>query len=125
MIVKGMIGEKSIIAITPAFIKYYYPQGAFPDSLIYMATCFATYDASMAQAFLDAGASAYVGWSGNTIFWINSRTSFQAINLLASGMTVHQICHVIRYGGVMNRLFHSKLMYYGDGEHQIPSTDFI
>ncbi len=125
MIVKGMIGEKSIIAFTPAFIEYYYPQGSFPDSLIFMATCFATYDSSMAQAFLQAGASAYVGWSNNTFFWINSRTSVQAINLLACGMTVQQICQIIHFGGIMNRLFHSKLMFYGDGQHQIPRTDLL
>lgn len=120
MIVKGMIGDKSIIAFTPAFIEYYYPPGTFPHSLVYMATCFATYDSSMAEAFLQAGASAYLGWSWNSVFWINSRTSIQSFRLLSNGWTVQQVCNLIRYGGIMNRLFHSKLLFYGDGQYQIP-----
>jgi hypothetical protein len=120
MIVKGMIGTKSIIAFTPAFIKYYYPQGTLSGSLVYMATCFATYDASMADAFLNAGAYTYIGWSGNTAFWTNSRTSVQAFRLFANGCTVRQVCSLVRYGGFLNRLFHSKLLYYGDGQHRIP-----
>ena len=120
MIVKGMIGDQGIIAFTPAFIDYYYPAETLPDSLVYMATCFATYDTSMAQAFLDAGASSYVGWSANTVFWTNSRTSTQAFHLLANGFTVKQVCSLIRSGGLFNRLLHSKLLYFGDGEHQIP-----
>jgi hypothetical protein len=120
MIVKGMIGQKSIIAFTPAFIEYYYPPGTLPETLVYMATCFATYDGSMATAFLDAGASSYIGWSGNTVFWVNSKTSVLSFQLFAHGWTVHHVCALIRYGGIMNRLFHSKLLYYGDGQHQIP-----
>jgi hypothetical protein len=120
MIVKGMIGNISIIAFTPAFIDYYYPAGSLPDSLVYMATCFATYDASMAQAFLDAGASAYIGWSANTVFWTNSKISVQAFHLLASGLSVHQVSSLVRSGGFFNRLFHSKLLYYGNGEYHIP-----
>lgn len=120
MIVQGMIGQNSIIAFTPAFIEYYYPNGTLPDSLIYMATCFATYDDSMASAFLDAGADAFVGWTQNTFFWINSRTSVQSFCLFADGWTVDQVCARIRFGGLANRLFHTNLIYYGDGQHQIP-----
>ncbi len=56
-----MAGNQGIIVFTPAFIDYYLNLGDFPDSLVYMATYFATYDASMAQEFLDAGASVYMG----------------------------------------------------------------
>jgi len=121
LIVKGMVGDKGFVTFTPAFIEYYYPEGSLTNSLIYMATCYATYDASMAQAFLDAGASAYMGWTKNTVFWTNSRMSVNAIRLLISGCTVHQVCTLIRFGGVYNRLFHSKLVYYGDGDHRIPT----
>ena len=86
LIVKGMVGNQGFVAFTPAFIDYYYTPGDFPDSLVYMATCFATYDESMAQEFLDAGASVYVGWSQNTVFWTNSRTSVNAFRLLANGL---------------------------------------
>ena len=120
LIVKGMVGNQGIVAFTPAFIDYYYAPGDFPDSLVYMATCFATSDASMAQEFLDAGASVYMGWSQNTVFWTNSKTSVNAFRLLANGFAVQQVCGLIGSGGFYNWLFHSKLIYYGDGEHRIP-----
>lgn len=120
LIVKGVVGDQDFIAFTPAFIEQYYLQGAFPDSLVFMATCYALYDVSMAQVFLDAGASVYVGWSSNTVFWTNSRASGQAFRLLSAGLTVQQVCALIRSGGFYNWLFHSKLSYYGDGAHQIP-----
>lgn len=120
LIVKGMVGNQGIVAFTPAFIDYYYTQDDFPDSLVYMATCFASYDSSMAQEFLDAGASVYMGWSQNTMFWTNSKTSINAFRLLANGMTIQQVCRLIGSGGFYNWLFHSKLIYYGDGEHRIP-----
>lgn len=120
LIVKGMVGDQGVIAFTPAFIDQYYAPGDFPESLVYMATCYATYDESMAKSFLNAGASAYVGWSNNTMFWTNSLTSVYAFRLLANGFTIHQVCTLIRSGGFYNWLFHSKLIYYGNGEHRIP-----
>lgn len=120
LIVKGMVGDQGFVAFTPAFIEHYYSQGDFPDSLVFMATCYALYDPSMAQEFLDAGASVYVGWSQNTVFWTNSRTSVQAFCLLSNGLTVQQVCKLIRSGGFYNWLFHSKLIFYGDGTHRIP-----
>lgn len=120
LIVKGMVGDQGVIAFTPLFIDQYYAPGDFHDSLVYMATCYAAYDESMAREFIDAGASSYIGWSQNTIFWTNSRTSVNAFRLLVNGFTVHQVCTLIRYGGLYNWLLHSKLNYYGDGEHQIP-----
>lgn len=120
LIVKGMIGDKAIIAFTPAFIDYYYAEGELKDSLIFMATCYALYDTSMAEPFLAAGASAYIGWSGNTVFWTNSRVSVRAFRLLSCGLTVQQVCRCIRSGGFYNWLFHSQLLYEGNGSHRIP-----
>jgi hypothetical protein len=120
LIVKGMVGDQGIVAFTPGFIEYYYTQDEFSDSLIFMATCYALYDTSMAQKFLDAGASVYMGWSQNTVFWTNSKTSVQTFRFLALGLTVHQVCRLIRSGGFYNWLFHSKLVYFGDGAHRIP-----
>jgi hypothetical protein len=119
-IVKGMIGDRAVIAFTPAFIDYYYSNGELADSLIFMATCYALYDSSMAEPFLAAGASAYMGWSGNTVFWTNSRISVSAFRLLSYGFTVAQVCRCIKYGGFYNWLFHSQLLYAGDGSHRIP-----
>lgn len=121
LIVKGMVGDKSFVCFTPAFIEYYYDPGDMPDSLIYMATCHATYDDSMANAFLESGASVYMGWTQNTVFWTNSKTSVRAFRLFSLGLTVQQVCSLIRYGGFFNFVFQSKLTYFGDKEHKIPT----
>ncbi|MBP1662788.1 MAG: hypothetical protein H6P94_1037, partial [Thermoplasmatales archaeon] len=71
-------------------------------------------------AFLNTGASVYMGWSQNTVFWTNSRTSVQVFHLLSLGVPVQLICRMIRSGGFYNWLFHSKLMYIGDGTYTIP-----
>ncbi|UCD12926.1 MAG: hypothetical protein JSW60_04995 [Thermoplasmatales archaeon] len=119
MIVEGVVGNQSFVAFTPTFIEYYYESNDLPDSLVYMATCHATYDDSMANAFLDSGASTYMGWTRNTVFWTNSFTSVLAFRLFARGFTVKQVCQIIRYGGIYNLLLRSKLVYYGDGRARI------
>ncbi len=119
MIVEGVVGNQSFIAFTPTFIEYYYQSDDLPESLIYMATCHATYDDSMANAFLDSGARAYMGWTRNTIYWINSYTSVLAFKLFSKGFTVKQVCLIIRHGGIINFFLRSKLTYYGNGRSRI------
>lgn len=119
MIVEGMVGKKSFVAFTPSLIEYYYQPEELPDSLIYMATCHATYDDSMANAFIESGANAYIGWNQNTVFWTNSLTSVLVFRLLLRGLTVQQVCKIIGYGSCLNFLLRSKLTYYGEGEHRI------
>lgn len=119
LIVKGMVGTQSFVCFTPAFIDYYYDPYDMPDSLIYMATCHAGYDESMATAFLDSGARTYIGWTQDTFFWINSRTSVQSFRLFSLGFTAKQVCTLIGYGGFFNFVFKSKLTYYGDKEYTI------
>lgn len=119
-IVKGMVGNQAFVAFTPSFIEYYYDEGDLPNSLVFMATCYALYDSSMAEKFITAGAGVYMGWSQNTVFWTNSRTSVHAFRLLSYGLTVQQVCRIIRSGGFYNWLFQSKLVYHGNGNHRIP-----
>jgi len=119
MIVEGRVGDNSFIAFTPLLIEYFYEPHDLPDSLVYMATCYATYDDSMANAFIESGADAYMGWTRNTVFWTNSLTSILVFRLLTRGFTVDQVCKLIRYGGFLNRLLRSKLTYYGNGKHKL------
>jgi hypothetical protein len=120
MIVEGMVGDTSFIAFTPTLINHFYQSEDFPNSLIYMATCHACYDDSMATVFLENGAGAYLGWSQNTLFWTNSITSSLTFRLLSYGFTIQQVCKLIRSGGIYNFILRSKLTYYGDGDYQIP-----
>jgi len=119
LIVKGMVGDLAFVAFTPAFIEEYYTEKRFPDSLVFMATCYALSDTSMAQEFLDAGARVYMGWSQNTVFWTNSRTSVHAFRFLSYGLDVQQVCWLIRSGGFYNWLFRSALMFVGDGTFRL------
>jgi len=119
MIVKGVVGSKSFVSFTPALITYSYNEETLPSSLIYMATCHATADASMATAFLQAGAEVYLGWNHDTVFWTNLLTSCLAFRLLVRGFSVQQICFLLRSGGFFNFLYHSKLHYIGNGNHRI------
>ena len=119
MIVEGVVGNQSFIAFTPLFIEYYYQSNNLPESLVYMATCHATYDDSMANAFLESGAKAYLGWTRNTIYWTNSYISVIAFKLFSKGFTVRQVCLLIRHGGMINFFLRSKLTYYGNGRCRI------
>ncbi len=116
MVVKGVIAENEFVCLTPTFIEYYYTNQSFPESLIYMATCEAAYDTSLADVFLSNGAETYIGWSGSTMFWTNSITSVLAFSLFSHGWSVQQVTKLIRYGGVYNRMLRSKLTYFGNGE---------
>ena len=117
MIFEGTVGGESYVAFTPSFIEYYYDD--FHGSLVYMATCHATFDDSMANAFLDANASVYMGWTKNTVFWTNSFTSVVAFKLFSMGFNVKQVCNIIRCGGIYNFIFRSKLTFFGDGNYKI------
>ena len=119
MIVEGRVGDKRFVAFTPALINYYYNPGDLPNSLIYMAACYAAYDNSMAQVFLNKGASAYIGWNKNTAFWTNSITSVLAFRFFINGFNVKQVCNLIRSGGFVNFFLQSKLTFYGDGNYRI------
>ena len=73
----------------------------------------------MANAFIQSGAEAYIGWTKDTVFWTNSHTSVRSFRLLKNGFTVKQTCNIIRYGGLCNFLFRSKIIYYGNADHKI------
>ena len=125
MIVKGEAAGEDWVAFTPSFIEYYYHVDDLQGSLVYMATCYATYDDSMANAFLNASADVYIGWTKNTVFWTNSIVSVISFKLLSMGFDAKQICKLIRHGGLYNLIFGSKLTYYGDGNHTITTRKGI
>jgi hypothetical protein len=120
LIVEGVVGPMSFVAITPGFIATFYPPGSLPDTLVYMATCSASHDASMAVPFLAAGASVYIGWSDVTVAWTNSWTSVAAFRMLSLHLPVDTVCLLVRYGGMYNRLFRSELTWFGDGSYRLP-----
>jgi len=117
LIVEGVVGKTSYIAFTPALIEQYYNESAFNESFIYMATCHALYDESMASVFLDKDARVYVSWTQDTVFWTNNLASIWTFRLLDLGLPIKNICDLIGSGGFYNWLFDSELAYSGDGEY--------
>jgi len=116
MILKGILGDTELITFTPHLIDHYYQNNTFSNTMIYMATCEASYDDSMAKVFLNNGAETYIGWDGMTVSWLNRISSIRAFKLFNLGFTSEQVCKIIRYGGFYNRLFRSKLTFFGNGD---------
>ncbi|MCH7471595.1 DUF3466 family protein [bacterium] len=54
-------GPDSVFAWTPAFVTEYCKR--MPNTIVYASACRSRFNNSMAQAFLDAGASVYYGYS--------------------------------------------------------------
>ena len=73
----------------------------------------------MASIFLDKGATVYLSWTKDTVFWTNSLSSIWTFRLLSLGISVESICNIIGYGGLYNRLFDSTLSFLGDGFYTI------
>ncbi len=117
LIVEGVVGTTSYIAFTPTLIEQYYNTSAFNNSFVYMATCHALYDESMASVFLDKDARVYVSWTQDTVFWTNNLASIWTFRLLRLGLPIKNICNLIDSGGFYNWLFDSELTYVGDGEY--------
>jgi hypothetical protein len=115
LIVEGIVGEKSYVSFTPGLIDHYYNDTSFQDSFVYMATCHALFDTSMASVFLEKNASVYVSWTKDTVFWTNSLSSIWVFRFLTMGLTIERICDIIGYGGFYNLLFDSQLDYFGNG----------
>ena len=54
--------KKEVFAISPQFIKYYAKD--LKGAIVMVFSCFSLYGYSMAKAFIDKGASIYIGWEG-------------------------------------------------------------
>ena len=119
LIFKCEISDKPYIAFTPEFIDYYYDSDDFSESIVYLATCHASYDDSMANSFLSSGASVYVGWNEYTVFWTNSMSSVVFFSLLEKNFSIRQICRIIGHGSFYNLLLRSKLTYFGNGNYKM------
>jgi hypothetical protein len=90
-IICGKIDSKYIIAYTPMIISNYYQPGAFPNSLIYIASCDGTKNPTMGNAFLNKGGGAYIGWNNPVIVLNAILEKDKALRMFASGDTVEEV----------------------------------
>ena len=65
-------GSGAYIGLRPAFFQQKYPDGAFDNAFIYIATCFSGKERALGQAFLDKGAA---------VVFVNSESINRGYNL--------------------------------------------
>jgi len=85
-LVRGLVGAKPYVMITPSFIKDY-NSGTFPDSLICVDACFSLKNETMAEAFKGKGAYTYCGYTTTMRFIYNTPVDFFE-NLISEEMNV-------------------------------------
>jgi len=85
-LVRGLVGAKPYVMITPSFIKDY-NSGTFPDSLICIDACNSLKNKTMAKAFEKKGAYAYCGYTTTMYFIDNTPVDFFE-NLISEEMNV-------------------------------------
>lgn len=77
-------------ALTPSFVSRNM-QGRFPDSIVIVMGCSASQGPQdLATAFLDKGASVFVGWNGPVTVIHTDMTTVQLIRSISAGHTVDQ-----------------------------------
>ncbi len=102
-------------AITPSFISYY--SGSFDDSIIYVGSCRSTYNSTMANAFINAGAGAYIGYDnyvGYTFAYNHGKDAFVE---LVDGDTVSELDDL---GDTDSGPHYAVFEYIGDEDATLP-----
>jgi len=84
---RGVIDGQSYFTITYQFVRQSM-RGSFPDSLILVMGCSSLYETNIAQAFLNRGAAAYVGWDGSVNVVQTDKSAETLLGHLADGKTV-------------------------------------
>lgn len=128
-------------AVTPGFFESAYRSGQLKDTIILSETCEfygknSAFDPSIAQALLDAGASAVVGYVNN-VYTIYSRSVlWSMVNDLIAGDTLQQALEnaqemygaddLVWYLGQGGKRPHATASYpilYGQADAQLPQQD--
>ena len=114
-IVKGGISHGGtthyFICYGPGLISGYCSN--LPDSLVYMTSCDGTHNPTMADAYLGAGAKAYVGWNKPVTVNHGNKWAVEDFDMFcAKGYSVQQVVDNTPRDGWPYR---AKLTYYGDG----------
>lgn len=133
-----VIKVNGMYAVTPGFLEAAYRSGQLKDTIILSETCEfygknSAFDPSIAEALLDAGASAVVGYVNN-VYTIYSRSVlWSMVNDLIAGDTVQQALEnaqdlygaddLVWYLGQGGKRPHAAASYpilYGQADAQLP-----
>ena len=77
-------------AITPRLIKEATGRVMFQDSIIIIDSCFGLNSTSMAQAFIEKGASTYIAWDQGVYSYYSDEATLILIENLLEGMTIKE-----------------------------------
>ena len=88
-------------------------ESRFNDTVIIMMGCYCFYIDDLAQAFIEQGASAYVGWDGNVgLSYVDEATISLVDNLCVQNMTIaHAVDKTMAEIGP-DPHWHAHLKYY-------------
>lgn len=77
-------------AITPAFIEYYYGDGALDNSLVYMCICKGYKNSNLVDAFENSGAGAVTAFTDTVLVSYDRSIIGEYLNNLMAGKTVKE-----------------------------------
>jgi hypothetical protein len=99
------------ICYGPGLIENYYSN--LPYSLVYMTSCDGTYNPTMANAYLGAGAGAYVGW--NNPVTVNHGNNWAKEDFHMFCINSYTVQQVVDNTPRDSFPYFAKLTHYGDG----------
>lgn len=97
-------------SITPIFIERL--EGGFKGAIVLAMGCHTLYTKSMAKAFIDKGALAYIGWDGYVTPGHMDKALEKLVNLLLNGETVGKAVSEVNEELGADPYYGSKLVYY-------------
>ncbi|MBE0430550.1 MAG: hypothetical protein IBX67_01855 [Dehalococcoidia bacterium] len=84
-------GEPMMFGITADFITSRSMPGEFDDTVIIMMGCSALYYTDLAEAFVDRGASVYLGWHGSVVLnYVDEATPYLIEQLCSLNVTIKE-----------------------------------
>ncbi len=79
-----------VFGIPPRFIRERM-EGRFDDAVVIMMGCSGLFVRDLAQAFVDKGASVYVGWNGSVeLYYIDEATPYLVEQLCSGNLTIKE-----------------------------------
>jgi hypothetical protein len=91
-LVMARVGEgyPMVFGIPPKFITESM-EGRFDDTVIIMMGCSGLFIRDLAKAFVDRGASAYVGWNGSVeLYYVDEATPYLVEQLCSGNVTIRE-----------------------------------
>ena len=107
----GGVGGQRFYTVTPSLIEEATDYRRFQNSIVIVDSCYGLNSTSMARAFINKGASAYIAWDQGVYPNYSDEATLELINLLLDGKNVEQAIDLTTKDPDLG----SELSYYGNG----------